>query len=85
MTCRLFIDEVGNDDVKTLEEQFLSITGIITKKHGHDHVITPEIEKLKTDMFGHDPKAHPVILHRREIVRKEPPFEALWDPTINAQ
>ena len=45
MTCRLFIDEVGNDDVKTLEEQFLSITGIITKKHGHDNVITPEIEK----------------------------------------
>ncbi len=29
MTCRLFIDEVGNDDVRTLEEQFLSITGIM--------------------------------------------------------
>jgi hypothetical protein len=58
MTCRLFIDEVGNNDVKTLEEQFLSITGIITKKRGHDHVITPEIEKLKTDIFGHNPETN---------------------------
>lgn len=85
MACRLYIDEVGNDDVKTLEEQFLSITGIITKRHGHDHIITPEIERLKTDIFGHHPQTNPVILHRREIVRKEPPFEALWDPKTNAE
>jgi hypothetical protein len=67
MTCRLFIDEVGNADVKTREEQFLSITGIITKKRGHDLIITPEIERLKTDLFGHDPFLNPVILHRREV------------------
>jgi hypothetical protein len=85
MTCRLFIDEVGNDDVKTREEQFLSITGIITKKRGHDHIITPEIEGLKTDLFGHHPITNPVILHRREIVRKEAPFQALQSPEINAQ
>ena len=85
MTCRLFIDEVGNDDVKTLEEQFLSITGIITKKRGHDLIITPEIERLKTDLFGHHPKTNLVILHRREIVRNDRPFDSLRDPTINAQ
>jgi hypothetical protein len=85
MTCRLYIDEVGNDDVKTPEEQFLSITGIITKKRGHNHVITPEIEKLKTDIFGHHPQSNPIILHRREIVRKEYPFDSLSDPAVNAQ
>ena len=31
MTCRLFIDEVGNDDTKTPSERYLSLTGIITK------------------------------------------------------
>lgn len=85
MTCRLYIDEVGNDDVKTREEQFLSITGIITKKRGHDHIITSEIEQLKTDLFNHHPIIKPVILHRREIVRKEPPFEALWDEAVNIE
>jgi hypothetical protein len=85
MTCRLYIDEVGNDDVKTPSERFLSLTGIITKLHGHDHVITPEIEKLKRDLFHHDPFTNPVILHRKEIVRKERPFGALQDPAVNAE
>lgn len=66
-------------------ERFLSLTGIITKIHGHDHVITPQIEKLKTDLFAHDPVKNPVILHRREIVRKEKPFDALWKPEVNAE
>jgi hypothetical protein len=85
MTCRLYIDEVGNDDVKTPSERFLSLTGIITKLHGHDFVITPEIEKLKWDLFNHDPFTNPVVLHRKEIVRKETPFEALQDPATNAE
>ena len=70
MTCRLYIDEVGNDDVKTSSERFLSLTGIVTKLHGHDQVIAPEIEKLKQDLFNHDPVTNPVILHRKEIVRR---------------
>lgn len=85
MTCRLFIDEVGNDDVTNESERFLSVTGIITKVHGHDHIITPEIERIKTDLFKHDPTSNPVILHRREIVRKEAPFEALWNDKTNAE
>lgn len=85
MTCRLYIDEVGNDDVNTPEERFLSLTGIITKLHGHDHQITPELEKLKRDIFNHDPATNCIFLHRREIVRKEKPFEALQDPAKNAE
>ena len=85
MTCRLYIDEVGNDDTKTPSERFLSLTGIITKLHGHNYVITPEIEQLKRDLFNHDPVSNPVVLHRKEIVRKEVPFEALQDGSVNAE
>src|SRR5579863_1760524 len=86
MTCRLYIDEVGNEDMNPPEsERFLSLTGIITKLHKHNHIITPEIEKLKTDLFAHDPILNPVILHRREIVRKEKPFDALQKPAVNAE
>jgi hypothetical protein len=84
MTCRLFIDEVGNDDVKSPSERFLSITGITTKIRSHDSIITPEIERIKTEFFAHHPVTNPVILHRREIVRKEPPFHALQNAAVNA-
>jgi Protein of unknown function (DUF3800) len=84
MTCRLYIDEVGNDDTKTTSERYLSLTGIITKIRAHDAVIQPEIEQLKARIFGHNPPQWTVILHRREIVRKEKPyFDCLRDPKAN--
>jgi uncharacterized protein DUF3800 len=83
MTCRLYIDEVGNDDTHTVSERYLSLTGITTKIHGHDTIIQPEIERLKNRIFGHNPPQYPVILHRREIVRREPPFDSLWDAVVN--
>jgi hypothetical protein len=79
MTCRLFIDEVGNDDVKSPAERFLSLTGITTKKTSDERLITPEIERIKRDFFGHNPPERLVVLHRKEILRAEPPFEALRD------
>ena len=84
MTCRLFIDEVGNDDTNSPSERFLSLTGIITKRRGHDNHIAPAIEQLKADFFGHAPD-NIVILHRRELVRREPPFERLWDKEANKE
>ena len=83
MTCRLYIDEVGNDDTQTASERYLSLTGIITKVRGHDHHITPAIETLKTRLFGHNPPQYVVVLHRREIIRREPPFDCLRDKEIN--
>lgn len=85
MTCRLYIDEVGNDDVKTPAERFLSITGVTTKKRAHDLIISPAIEAIKAKFFGHDPIRNPVVLHRKEIVRKEPPFQALQDEKTNQE
>jgi hypothetical protein len=83
MTCRLYIDEVGNDDTRTPSERFLSLTGIIAKVHGHDHRITPSIEALKARFFGHSVPENIVVLHRKEIVRKERPFHALQDEATN--
>lgn len=85
MTCRLYIDEVGNDDTKSESERYLSLTGIITKKRGHDNHITPAIEALKSDLFGHNPPHKTVILHRREIRRREPPFECLVQDDKNEE
>jgi hypothetical protein len=84
MTHRLYIDEVGNDDTDTASERYLSLTGIITKVRSHDNLITPSIEALKTRIFGHNPPQWPVILHRREIVRRELPFDCLLDEAVNA-
>lgn len=79
MPCRLFIDEVGNDDVEHPAERYLSLTGAFAKRTACDRQITPQIEAAKAEFFGHDPPNKVVILHRREIVKRLPPFEALKD------
>jgi hypothetical protein len=38
---------------------------------------------MKALFFGHSPEK-PVVLHRREIVRRERPFEVLRDPEKEA-
>jgi hypothetical protein len=85
MTCRLYIDEVGNDDTVSATERYLSLTGITTKTHGHETKIHPEIETIQNQFFGHNPPQYPVILHRREILRKEKPFDCLQNPQTNIE
>jgi hypothetical protein len=87
MTCRLFIDEVGNDDTRSVSERYLSLTGIITKTHGHDRRITPAIEALKAKFFGHDPPRKVVVLHRREIFGESLHLIAsgMMTPTLNGR
>jgi hypothetical protein len=81
---RLFIDEVGNDDVHHPDERYLSLTGIFCNGAGHRDHIRPRIEAAKIQFFGHNPPGRVVILHRRELVRKEAPFESLRDAATNA-
>ncbi len=50
--------------------------GVVMLQETHDQAFTGEVAKIKRDMFGHTPE-EPVILHRREMVRGEPPFERL--------
>jgi hypothetical protein len=79
MTCRLFIDEVGNGDLQGSATndnvRYLSLTGILTKTYLHDNAIQPAMDDLKQDVFGRVN----IVLHRREIVRREGPFTVLKD------
>lgn len=84
MTCRLFIDEVGNNDLDGSKAddnvRYLSLTAVLTKRQSHDRTIQPHWDQFRTDIFG--PNGAALILHRRELVRKEADFVALRDPEV---
>jgi Protein of unknown function (DUF3800) len=85
--CRLYIDEVGNGGLTVASnnpnERYLSLTGIITKVHYYDCRFIPEINTFKREIFGVD--GSNVILHRREIVRREGPFSVLRDNALSEE
>jgi Protein of unknown function (DUF3800) len=87
MDFRLFVDEVGNGDLKGAATdpniRYLSLTGVLTRLDLHDRIIQPQLDTLKTRLFGHTPDM-PVVLHRRELVRKEGPFSVLRDPGVES-
>jgi len=45
------------------------------------NTLTPEIEKLKASYFDHHPD-EPIIFHRKEMLKKKPPFSILKDLKI---
>ena len=73
---RIYIDEVGNSDLKSSSDpnhRFLSLTGVNFDLKYVLEILNPEIEDLKKKYFD----AHPdeaLILHRKEIVNKKPPL-----------
>lgn len=78
---RIYIDEVGNHDLAHADnpnERFLSLTGVIVTRDTMKEIITPALNKLKADFFQSDPD-EPVILHRKDIVKKQGPFRILQD------
>ncbi len=82
---RLYIDEVGHHkgykDEHIIGQRYLSLTGIIFDLKYVADVVAPSIEKLKSEFFHSHPD-DPVILHRKEIINKKPPFESLKDKEI---
>lgn len=81
---RLYVDEVGNHDLTHADdpnERFLSLTGVILESNYVLHVLQPEIEEIKRNFFQCDPD-EPIVLHRKELVNKRFPFQALRDPEI---
>lgn len=83
---RIYVDEVGNSDINSASNpnhRFLSLTGIICSLDYIAKVIHPQIETLKVKYFGMHPD-EPVILHRKELVNKKPPFSALRDPKVES-
>lgn len=86
MKYRMYIDEVGNSDMGASADpnhRYLSLTGVIFELDYVDQVVFPGVEDLKRRYFGSHPD-DPVVLHRKELVNKKPPFEALRDAATEA-
>ena len=87
MKYRLYIDEVGNSDMGASQDpnhRYLSLTGVILELGYVDQVVHGQLEDLKRRFFGSHAD-EPVILHRKELVNRKPPFEALRDLRIEAE
>jgi hypothetical protein len=83
---RIYIDETGNHDMTHADDpnqRFLALTGVILESEYNKFVFQPELEAIKRQFFKHDPDV-PVILHRKEIVNRRPPFEPLRDTQTEA-
>jgi hypothetical protein len=81
MKYRIYIDEVGNSDLKSsanTEHRFLCLTGVIFELDYVRTVLQPQLEALKEKYFGSHPD-DPLILHRKELMYKKFPFHALAD------
>jgi len=84
---RLYIDEVGNSDLRSSEDpnhRYLSLTGVLFRLDYVDSAVFPRLEALKRQFFGsHADDA--VVLHRSELVNQKPPFQALRDIAIRKE
>ena len=83
---RLYIDEVGNHSLKYTEanERFLSLTGVIVESQHCINELIPEMEQIKRRFFVEDPDV-PIIFHRKEMLNRRAPFQALRNPTLEAE
>jgi hypothetical protein len=73
---RVFVDEVGNHDMKSCDkptEQYLCVTGAIMQLAYEQGPLTESMSAIKTATFG----ATDIVLHRRDIVERNPPFHVL--------
>lgn len=84
---RLYVDEVGTDDVGAIEtdsERYLSLTGIAMRVDVARDDLEPRLNCLKADIFKHDPD-EPIILHRKKIVKLNKGFGVLRDDDLRAR
>lgn len=85
---RLFFDETGNGDLhaadKSPNERYLSITGIVIRQDHHDGYVTRRVNRLKADLLGASTE-NPIILHRRDIMRREGKFSPLRNEHIRKE
>lgn len=87
MKYRLYVDEVENPDLKSSEHEehrFLCLTGVAFELDYVAKVLYPELERIKKKYFQSHPD-DPVIFHRKEILKKKPPFTVLKDPKVSTE
>jgi hypothetical protein len=87
MMHRMYIDEVGNSDLDVSEDpnrRYLSLSGVIFELDHIADCVHPRLESLKRKLFGQHPD-DPLILHRKELINKKYPFQALRNPEIEQE
>jgi hypothetical protein len=87
MKHRPYVDEVGNSDLGASQDpnhRYLSLTGVGLELGYVDNVLHPRLEALKKRFFGSHAD-EPVVLHRKEMIQKKPPFEPLRDPAVDRE
>lgn len=87
MKYRIYIDEVGNPDLESSDNpnhRFLSLTGVILELGYVRDVVSPDMEGIKSKYFYSHPD-DPVILHRKDMVNANPPFEKLKNPATREE
>jgi hypothetical protein len=84
---RMYVDEVGNPDLRSAalsaNERYLSLTGVILNRETVLRQFAPDWAAMMARHFGATASA-PVILHRREVVRRLGAFAVLRDPAMAA-
>jgi hypothetical protein len=81
----MYVDEVGNADLKASTDpnhRYLSLTGVVFDLDYVNRTVGPELEALKRRYFKCHPDDPPLILHRKEIMNKNYPFQALREPAV---
>lgn len=84
---RIYIDEVGNSDLGSSENpnhRYLSLTGVVVGLSFVKTKLQPELEELKTEFFESHPD-DPVVLHRKELLAAQYPFEPLHNPQVRSR
>ena len=86
-SLRLYIDEVGNDDMSpkahVQNERYLSLTGVIMTIEQNDTVLRDRLDGLVREFVVDDPD-HDVIIHRKEILHAEGQWSVLRRPETRA-
>lgn len=71
----VYVDESGDHNLEQTDPHYpiFVLAFCIVKKSDYTSIITPAIQALKFDTFGHDL----VVLHEHEIRKSKPPFDFL--------
>jgi len=64
--------------------RYLSPTGVVVEASYYREVFHPDFVSFRQSVLPHSPD-DPIILHRRDIVRRRGPFSALRDPVRGQQ
>lgn len=83
---RLYVDEVGNDDLTHVDRdelRYLSLTGVAMPINVARDELIPKFDWIKRTVFDHDPD-NPLIFHRSDIVQRKKKFGVLNDDVKRA-